>query len=85
MRTTVTLDADTAALVQEVMRREGFSFKEAINYGIRKGLSPSVKRKAFRQKVYDLGVNPQIPYDKTIALAGQLEDQEVLREISLGK
>lgn len=85
MRTTVSLDPDAEALVREAMRREGISFKEAINRAIRAGLAARPRRTRFRQKTVDLGFNPAIPYDKALELAGQMEDQEILRKLSLGK
>jgi hypothetical protein len=46
MRTTLTLDDDVARLVTETMNRERRSFKEIVNFAIRRGLSPSgIKRK----------------------------------------
>lgn len=32
-----------------------------------------------------MGFNPAIPYDKALQLAGQLEDQELLRKLAAGK
>lgn len=85
MRTTVTLDSDTDALVKELMRVEGITFKEAVNRAIRTGLSPRRRARRFRQRTAVLGLNPAISYDKALQLATQLEDQEILRELSQGK
>lgn len=85
MRTTVTLDEDTLALVKELMQREEISFKAAVNQAIRRGLSPPRRRRKFRQRTYSMGFNPAIPYDKALQLAGQLEDQELLRKFAAGK
>jgi len=40
MRTTVTLDPDTEALVRDEMSRSHVSFKRALNDAIRRGLAP---------------------------------------------
>jgi hypothetical protein len=84
MRTTVTLDPDTEALIAELMRRDGLTFKAAVNQAIRVGLT----RRAgvpFRQRTFRMGFNPAIPYDKALRLAGELEDQEIMRELAHGK
>jgi Arc/MetJ family transcription regulator len=39
MRTTLTLDEDVAAKLQELARRRRISFKEAVNSALRRGLS----------------------------------------------
>jgi hypothetical protein len=40
MRTTVTIDADTEALLKEEVMRTGLSFKEVLNRAIRRALGP---------------------------------------------
>jgi hypothetical protein len=84
MRTTVTLDPDAEALVKQAMRDRGISFKEAINLAVRAGLGRRHPRR-FRQRTFALGFRPDIPYEKALRLAGELEDQEILRKLSLGK
>jgi hypothetical protein len=83
MRTTVTLDPDTAAIVQQVMRERGISFKQAVNDAIRAGLLPTA-REPFRTETADLGV-PTVNLDRALALAGELEDEELLRKTRMGK
>lgn len=85
MRTTVTLENDTMSLLKELMQREDISFKEAVNRAIRQGLRPADRRRRFRQRTYSMGFNPAIPYDKALQLAGQLEDQELLRKLAAGR
>jgi hypothetical protein len=85
VRTTVTLDEDTLRLLKELMQREEIPFKEAVNRAIRQGLSPAKRRRRFQQRTHQMGFNPAIPYDKTLQLAGQLEDQELLRKLAVGK
>ncbi len=41
MRTTVTIDADTEALLREETLRTGLSFKEVLNRAIRQALAPA--------------------------------------------
>ena len=84
MRTTVTLDPDVEALVKESMRERGIGFKEAVNDAIRAGLVPR-PRERFRQKTLAMGFRPEVPYDKALRLASDLEDQELLRKMAIGK
>lgn len=85
MRTTVTLDPDVVAQIKTYMRESGASFKEALNFAIRSGLSKTNKHpKAFRQKTYDLGL-PTISVRKALKLAADLEDEEILRDLSIHK
>jgi hypothetical protein len=79
------LDPDTEALIKQAMRELGISFKEAINFAIRAGLGRRGGRRRFRQRTFALGFRPDIPYEKALRLAGELEDQEILRKLSLGK
>lgn len=83
MRTTVTLDPDTAAIVQARMRERGLSFKEALNEMIRAGVEAQV-RAPFRTRTADLGV-PTVNLDRALQLAGELEDEELLRRMRVGK
>lgn len=82
MRTTVTLDADTAALVQRRMREQGVGFKQALNDAIRAGAAGPLP--AFRTKTADLGT-PSVNLDRALQLAGELEDDELVRRMRIGK
>lgn len=44
VRTTVTIDPDTAALLQEEVARTGLSFKEVLNRAVRRALGPRKKK-----------------------------------------
>ena len=86
MRTTVTLDSDVAAKLKEDARRRGVSFKEAINGNLRRGLaSAETKPTPFRVNARPMGAKPGINLDKALQIAGRLEDEEILRKMSLGK
>jgi hypothetical protein len=86
MRTTVTLDADVEAKLRATMRERGVSFKAAINDAIRSGLGDSVlPAKRYRMPTAPLGVRPGVNLDKALALAGEMEDAEILRKLELGK
>lgn len=84
MRTTITLDDDTAALVQEQVRRRGVTFKQAVNDALRQALAPSAPRPAFTTRAVDMG-QPAVPLDRALALAADIEDEELLRKTALRK
>lgn len=78
VRTTITLDPDVDALVRRMMRERGIPFKEAVNEAIRAGIRPRGAR------TYDMGP-PAIPLEKALRLAGDLEDEVLLRKLALRK
>lgn len=85
MRTTVTLDPDTEALVRRDMRERGVPFKVAVNDAIRAGLAPATRAaRPFRTAAADLGT-PAVNLDRALQLAADLEDDEALRKMRLGK
>ena len=83
MRTTVTLEPDVASLLEKVMRERGISFKQAVNDAIRVGLGPNT-RAEFRQGTFAMGFRADVNYDRALAIAGALEDQELQQKIALG-
>jgi hypothetical protein len=84
MRTTLTLDADVHALVRKLMRERGIGFKEAVNLAIRQGLAPAGRSDGARTPTFDMG-EPAVPIEKALRLAGELEDEELVRKLSLRK
>jgi hypothetical protein len=84
VRTTITLDADVADLIQALRREKGISFKEAVNQAIRAGLAPRPPH-PFRQQTFAMGFRPDIDYDRALHLAAALEDEELIRKLSLGE
>jgi hypothetical protein len=87
MRTTVTLDPDVERLVRDRMKQRGVSFKEALNDAIRTGLIRGNARPASRfvQKTYSLGSEQNFRWDKALATADAIEDEELSRKLSLRK
>lgn len=87
MRTTVTLDADVERMLRTAVRERGTSFKEALNQAVRFGLSRRrVSRKPrFAQKTYALGSEQYFRWDKALAAAEALEDEELVRKLSVRK
>lgn len=84
MRTTVTLDSDAEALVRRRMKERGVSFKQAVNDAIREGLTRPRRRPRFRTPTAALGL-PAVPLDRALRLAGEIEDEELLRKMRTGK
>ncbi|HUG49144.1 MAG TPA: antitoxin [Candidatus Limnocylindria bacterium] len=84
MRTTVSLDPDTSAIVRRLMRERGMTFKQALNEAIRAGTTRRSGSTPFRTRTVDMG-RPAIPVDKALRLAAQLEDDEMIRKLALRK
>jgi hypothetical protein len=83
MRTTITLDPEAEALVKKVMKERNLSFKEAVNEGIIRAYAPAA-REHVSLPVFNMGP-PLVNLDKANQIAGELEDQEILRKMSMGK
>ena len=81
MRTTVTLDPDTQALIKAMMRDRGLTFKEAVNLAIRSGFSSQHEADIpFAIPTFSLG-SPRVDLDKALRLAGELEDAEIAQKL----
>ena len=87
MRTTVTLEPDVERALKTAVRERGISFKQALNEAVRAGLAgPGRRPKArFVQKTYSLGAEQNFRWDKALAAAETLEDEEMVRKLSLRK
>ena len=87
MRTTVTLDPDVEALLRQAMRERGLSFKEALNSAIRQGLTRGGGRRSRKTAVptFRMGFDTSYRWDKALAMAASLEDEEIARKLELRK
>jgi hypothetical protein len=84
VRTTVTLEPDVEAKLRAVMRERGVTFKAAINDALRAGLgAPAPQVRPFRVKSAPLGARFNV--DKALTIAGELEDEEIVRKMEMGK
>jgi hypothetical protein len=83
MRTTITLDPDVEALVRKAMAERGIAFKQAVNEAVRSGLEPS-RRSRSRTPTFRMG-KPVLNVEKALRLAGELEDEELVRKLSMRK
>ena len=80
MRTTVTLDDDVAAKLEELARRQRLSFKEVLNSVIRRGLSsPSRSGKSktpYRVATFRSALRPGVDPLRLNQLNDDIEVQE---------
>jgi hypothetical protein len=83
MRTTVTLDPDTEALIRHRMRERNVSFKQAINDAIRAG-ALAHRPARFETRTATLGI-PAVNLDRALQVAADLEDEELVRKMRVGK
>lgn len=84
MRTTITLTPEADSLVRNVMRERQLSFKDAVNTAIVEGLTQRSTGAVMRTPTFNLGP-ARVSTAHTLRLAGELEDEELLRKRSMGK
>jgi len=84
MRTTVTLDPDVYARIRKLMRERGLSFNDAVNTAIREGLADQGERQPFETPTFEMGP-ARVPLERALTLAGELEDERLLRKRFFGK
>ncbi|MBA3528398.1 MAG: ribbon-helix-helix protein, CopG family [Propionibacteriaceae bacterium] len=85
MRTTVTLDDDLLATLQQLAGERGTTFKEVLNATIRAGLKPTNKQPVPPLPSRSMGLRPSINLDRAALLVDEMEDAEVMRKLELRK
>lgn len=83
MRTTVTLDPDVEQVIRRRMRERNQSFKQALNDAIRSGVAAPATRRHFKTKPAAMGESV-VNLDRALQLAGDLEDEELVRRLRAG-
>ena len=81
MRTTLTIDADTEALLREEVARTGLSFKEILNQSVRKALAPrpeKIQIKALFPAPFPVSLTDQ----SFNQLADQWDDENTVQELN---
>jgi hypothetical protein len=87
MRTTVRIDDDLLRDLKQRAHIEKMSLAKVVNETLRRGLAATLSkpRKApYREKTYSMGP-PLVDLTKALALAAQLEDEEIIKKMALGK
>ena len=88
MRTTLTIDDDLIREMKKRAHNTGAPFKEIVNVALRAGLKEMAKpkiSKPYKCKAHSLGYPPRADLDHALALADQLESEEIFRKLSLRK
>jgi hypothetical protein len=87
MRTTITLDPDVERLIRDAMRERSISFKQALNEAARNGLRGKQNKRVqkFAQTTFRMGEGQEFRWDKALAVADAIEDEELNRKLSLRK
>ena len=86
MRTTVTLDDDLLATLQQLAAERGGTFKDVLNATLRAGLRPPGEPGAvYRMPTRRMGLRPEFDLDRALRLASDLEDDQIVRKLELRK
>lgn len=81
MRTTVTIDADTEALLREEAARTGLSFKVVLNQAVKRALGrPSTQARV--EPLFPAPFPAELAPQSFNRLAAEWEDEETVRELS---
>jgi hypothetical protein len=85
MRTTMTLDDDVAEALRNLAHERRQPFKQVVNETLRQGLNPqaTTAREPYTIPSH-MGV-PKVDLTKALQLAGELDDQEMIRKLQQGR
>lgn len=81
MRTTITIDPDTEALLKEETARTGQSFKSVLNQSIRRALGKRSRPAVTVQPLFPAAFPAGLLETNMNRLADALDDEETLREL----
>ncbi len=81
MRTTVTLDADTEALLREEANRTGQSFKVVLNQAVKRALGRSPTQ-AHVEPLFSAPFPAELAPQSFNRLAAEWEDEDTVKELS---
>ena len=86
MRTTLTLEEDVAARLEQEIRRSGKGLKKVVNEALRLGLGLTAKPvrpvPPFEVRPHAFGFKPGVDLDRMNQLADELESEETARKLS---
>lgn len=82
MRTTVTIEVDVEEKLREFMARNRYTFKQALNETLRRGLGSqtSLPSKQFKVEARPMGLKPGIDLTRLNELADELEVDDFLEK-----
>ena len=81
MRTTITIDPDTEALLREETARSGQSFKVVLNQSIRRALGRRATPAITLQPLFTAAFPPALLKTSMNRLADALDDEDTLEEL----
>ncbi len=88
MRTTVRVDDELLERLKTQAHKEKVSLTRLLNRALRAGLQAGGARRrapaAYRERVHAMG-SPRLALDKALAQAAALEDEEIVRKLTLRK
>jgi hypothetical protein len=87
-RTTLTLDPDVVARLEDEMHRQRKPFRQVVNEAIRRGLSSSARTRKlppYRVKPIKSELMPGFENANFNHLVDQLEDEAILRKLRRGR
>ena len=88
MRTTVRVDDGLLEELKERARRDKVSLTRLLNRTIKAGLraatAPGTAQDTYREDTHHMGP-PKIALDKALALAAAIEDEDIVRELAVGR
>ena len=88
VRTTLTLDDELLNRVKREARRAKIPFRTALERALRLGLDrmrPQARRRVFRQRTFRMGHPPAGRLDKALQLAAMLDNEEIVRKLTLSR
>jgi len=88
MRTTIDLDESLLTRLRDLAHSEGVSFRAVLHRTILRGLEPSlpVREVVYETRTFNMGaVREGISLIKALQLAGDLEDEEIVRKMTQGR
>jgi hypothetical protein len=88
MRTTIRIEDELLERLKEQALRENVSLTKLVNRTLRAGMQRSRaaprRRSQYREKTHSMGA-PRFDLARALALAGDLEDEEIIRKMALRK
>jgi hypothetical protein len=88
VRTTVRVDDELLDRLKAQARKENVSLTRLLNRALKAGLQAGRSRRraqpAYCERVHAMGV-PRLALDKALAVAAALEDEEIVRELTVRK